>query len=178
MDLISALLDLCKTSERPIIAIDGPAGAGKTTLATNIHLALYPNYTSTIIHMDDLYNGWEDGLGQSLTDTLEKITSAYRAGKECTIDLFNWHLMKFDREEIIHPTDYLIIEGVGAAQAIVREAGAITYWLDIDAETGLQRVLARDGSHIENEMRQWQIQQSIHFATDQTRKNCEFKITS
>ena len=56
MDLISALLDLCKGSERPIIAIDGLAGAGKTTLASNIHLALYPNYTSTIIHMDDLYN--------------------------------------------------------------------------------------------------------------------------
>jgi hypothetical protein len=47
--------------------------------------------------------------------------------------------MKFDREEIIHPTDYLIIEGVGAAQAIVREAGATTYWLDIDADCNYRR---------------------------------------
>jgi cytidylate kinase len=86
--------------------------------------------------------------------------------------------MKFDREETIVPTDYLILEGVGAAQAIVRNAGATTYWLDIDAETGLQRVLARDGAHIEKQMRQWQIQQAIHFDADQTREKCEFKLTS
>jgi len=59
-----------------------------------------------------------------------------------------------------------------------RDVGAITYWLDIDNETGLQRVLARDGVQIEKEMRQWQIQQAIHFAKDQTRENCEFKLTS
>jgi len=27
-------------------------------------------------------------------------------------------------------------------------------------------------------MRQWQIEQSNHFDTDQTRENCEFKLTS
>jgi hypothetical protein len=86
--------------------------------------------------------------------------------------------MKFAREEVISPTDYLILEGVGAAQEIVRQSGATTYWLDIDEATGLKRVLARDGAHIEKEMIQWQIQQSIHFAKDQTRENCEFKLTS
>jgi cytidylate kinase len=86
--------------------------------------------------------------------------------------------MKFAREEVIKPTDFLILEGVGAAQKVVRDVGAITYWLDIDNETGLQRVLARDGVQIEKEMRQWQIQQAIHFAKDQTRENCEFKLTS
>jgi thymidylate kinase len=86
--------------------------------------------------------------------------------------------MKFDREELITPTDYLILEGVGAAQEIVRNAGATTYFLDIDPVIGLQRVLARDGSQIEKEMRQWQIRQSIHFAADKTQENCEFKLTS
>ena len=161
-----------------LLAIDGPAGAGKTTLAAKLEGEYSAHSTVHVVHMDDLYNGWDNALSNALMEILDRITSAHLAGRDCTIKIFNWHLMKFDREEIIHPTDYLIIEGVGAAQAIVREAGAITYWLDIDAETGLKRVLARDGSHIENEMRQWQIQQSIHFATDQTRENCEFKLTS
>jgi hypothetical protein len=39
-------------------------------------------------------------------------------------------------------------------------------------------VLARDGAHIEKQMREWQIQQAIHFDIDQTRENCEFKLTS
>ena len=161
-----------------LLAIDGPAGAGKTTLAAKLEAEYSAHSTVRTIHMDDLYNGWDDALGKALTDTLQAITSAHQAGYECTIKIFNWHLMKFDREEIIVPTDYLILEGVGAAQAVVREADATTYWLDIDAETGLKRVLARDGAHIEKEMRQWQIQQSIHFAKDQTRENCEFKLTS
>jgi len=161
-----------------LLAIDGPAGAGKTTLAAQLAAEYSVHSTVRTIHMDDLYNGWDDALGQSLTDTLQAITDAYLSGNQFTIRIFNWHLMKFDREEVITPTDYLILEGVGAAQEIVRKAGATTYWLDIDAESGLQRVLARDGAHIEMEMRQWQIQQSIHFAKDQTRENCEFKLTS
>jgi thymidylate kinase len=86
--------------------------------------------------------------------------------------------MQFDRHEIIEPTDILILEGVGAAQKVVRTAGATTYWLDIEPEIGLRRVLARDGAHIEQQMRQWQIDQDKHFADDQTRENCEFKLTS
>lgn len=161
-----------------LLAIDGPAGAGKTTLAAKLEAEYSAHSTVCTIHMDDLYDGWENGLGQHLTDTLQMITAAHIAGVDCTIKLFDWHLMKFDREEVITPTDYLILEGVGAAQEIVRKTGATTYWLDIDADTGLQRVLARDGAHIEKEMRQWQIQQSIHFAADKTRENCEFKLTS
>ena len=161
-----------------LLAIDGPAGAGKTTLAAQLHAEYSAHSTVRTIHMDELYNGWDDALGQSLTDSLQAITSAHRSGLTHTIKIFNWHLMKFDREEVIDPTDFLILEGVGAAQKVVRDAGAITYWLDIDNDTGLQRVLARDGAHIEKEMRQWQIQQSIHFTKDQTRENCEFKLTS
>lgn len=161
-----------------LLAIDGPAGAGKTTLAAKLEAEFSVHSTVRTIHMDDLYDGWDGALGSALTQTLEEIISAHLSAKECTVKFFNWHLMKFDREEVITPTDYLILEGVGAAQAVVRKAGATTYWLDIDAETGLKRVLARDGAHIEKEMRQWQIQQSIHFDLDQTRENCEFKLTS
>jgi uridine kinase len=161
-----------------LLAIDGPAGAGKTTLAAQLEAEYSAHSTVRTIHMDDLYDGWEGALGSALSQLLGSITSTLLYGKEFTIKFFNWHLMKFDREETIMPTDYLILEGVGAAQAIVRNAGATTYWLDIDAETGLKRVLARDGAHIEKQMRQWQIQQAIHFDVDQTRENCEFKLTS
>ena len=162
----------------PLLAIDGPAGAGKTTLAARLATEYSAHSTVRTIHMDELYNGWDDALGQSLTDNLQAITFAYLSGAEHAIRIFNWNVMKFDRLEVIAPTDYLILEGVGAAQKVVREAGAITYWLDIDNKTGLKRVLARDGIQIEKEMHQWQIQQSIHFAKDQTRENCQIKLTS
>jgi hypothetical protein len=128
--------------------------------------------------MDDLYNGWDNALSNPLSEILDRISTAHIAGREFVIKIFNWHIMAFDREERIAPTDYLIIEGVGAAQQIVRESGATTYWLDIEPEIGLQRVLNRDGAHIEVQMRQWQVDQDKHFARDETRENCEFKLTS
>ena len=161
-----------------LLAIDGPAGAGKTTFAAKLESELSCKGTVKVIHMDDLYNGWENALSNALSEILDRISTAHLAGKECVIKIFNWHTMQFDREEKIELTDYLIIEGVGAAQQIVRETGATTYWLDIEPEIGLQRVLDRDGAHIEQQMRQWQVDQDKHFARDETRENCEFKLTS
>jgi len=161
-----------------LLAIDGPAGAGKTTFAAKLEAELSVGGTVRVIHMDDLYNGWDNALSNPLSEILDRISTAHLAGREFVIKIFNWHTMGFDRQELVTPTDYLIIEGVGAAQQIVRETGATTYWLDIEPEVGLQRVLDRDGAHIEAQMRQWQVDQDKHFARDETRENCEFKLTS
>jgi len=161
-----------------LLAIDGPAGAGKTTFAAKLEAELSLKGTVKVIHMDDLYNGWENALSNALSEILDRITTAHLAGREFVIKKFNWHTMQFDKEETVTPTDYLIIEGVGAAQQIVRESGATTYWFDIEPEIGLRRVLNRDGAHIEAQMRQWQIDQDKHFERDETRENCEFKLTS
>ena len=80
-----------------LLAIDGPAGAGKTTLAAKLEAEYSVHSTVRVIHMDDLYDGWDDALGQSLTDVLREITAAHLSGNQCTIKIFNWHLMKFDR---------------------------------------------------------------------------------
>ena len=161
-----------------LLAIDGPAGAGKTTFAAKLEAELSVHSTVKVIHMDDLYNGWDNALSNPLSEILDRISTAHLAGREFVIKKFNWHTMEFDSEEKIAPTDYLIIEGVGAAQQIVRETGATTYWLDIEPEIGLQRVLDRDGAHLEVQMHQWQVDQDKHFARDETRENCEFKLTS
>ena len=161
-----------------LYAIDGPAGAGKTTFAAKLEAELSVNGSVRVIHMDDLYNGWDNALSNPLAEILDRISTAHIAGREFVIKIFNWHTMAFVGDERFSPTDYLIIEGVGAAQQIVRETGATTYWLDIEPEIGLQRVLDRDGVHIEAQMRQWQVDQDKHFARDETRENCEFKLTS
>ena len=161
-----------------LLAIDGPAGAGKTTLAAQLEKEHAAKGSVRVIHLDDLYSGWTTALGNDLTEVLDRLASAHLAGQPCTVKLFNWISMSFDREEVIQPTDVLILEGVGAAQVIVRDAGATTYWIDVEPHIGLQRVLERDGSVVEPFMKQWQIDQDKHFARDETRENCEFKLTS
>jgi len=156
-----------------LIAIDGRAGAGKTTLATSFYEELSADKTVAVIHMDDLYDGWENALGERLTQTLESIVKSHQSKVAFEIDIFNWQSMSFDSKRVIHPVDILILEGVGAGQKVVRDAGATLYWLDIDAEVGIQRVLNRDGNQIASQMKQWQIAQEIHFLRDKTRENAE-----
>lgn len=156
-----------------LIAIDGRAGAGKTTLAASFYEELSADKTIAVIHMDDLYDGWENALSERLTQTLESIVKSHQSKVAFEIDIFNWQSMSFDSKRVIHPVDILILEGVGAGQKVVRDAGATLYWLDIDAEVGIQRVLNRDGNQIASQMKQWQIAQEIHFLRDKTRENAE-----
>ncbi|GBL31537.1 hypothetical protein EMGBS11_05220 [Actinomycetota bacterium] len=156
-----------------LIAIDGRAGAGKTTLAARLFEELSLDKTVEVIHMDDLYNGWEKALDEGLTKTLKSIVKSHHNKVAFEIEIFNWHSMSFDSKEVINPVDILILEGVGAGQKVVRDAGATLYWLDIDAEVGIQRVLNRDGNQIASQMKQWQISQETHFMRDKTRENAE-----
>jgi len=161
-----------------LLAIDGPAGSGKTTLAAKLQSEHQLTSTVQVVHMDDLYNGWENALSKDLTLKLSEIIQAHKAGKDFKISRFNWSTMKFDEAELIHATEVLILEGVGAGQKIVRDAGAKTYWIEVAPEIGLQRVLDRDGHHLRDLMVKWQINQDAYFNVDQTAKNCEIKLTS
>lgn len=161
-----------------LIAVDGCAGAGKTTFAAKLARDFSTLKTVSTIHMDDLYAGWNNPLSERLTSTLEMIVRAFNSHRPFTIEVFNWLTMSFDSSITIDPTDILIIEGVGAAQKVVRDAGAISYWLDIEPSVGLERVLRRDGFEIENQMHQWQLDQEAHFNSDSTRTHASHIITS
>ena len=156
-----------------LIVIDGRAGAGKTTLAETFFADLSVSKSIEVIHMDDLYGGWDNALGEHLSKRLEIIINSHQQKVAFEIEIFNWETMSFDSRKLINPVDILILEGVGAGQKVVRDAGATLYWLDIDAEIGIQRVLKRDGNQIAARMRQWQITQEIHFLQDKTRENAE-----
>ena len=161
-----------------LIAIDGPAGAGKTTLAAKFFAEFSVDKSVVVIHMDDLYDGWDDALGDALTSTLAKILQAYKTKSEFTLSIFNWSTMGFDSTCSFQPSEIVILEGVGAGQKVVRDAGTTLYWLDIEPEIGLARVLQRDGFEIESQMRRWQITQDAHFARDATRLHADHIITS
>ena len=68
-----------------LLAIDGPAGAGKTTLAAKLEAEYSAHSTVRTIHMDDLYDGWEGALGGALTQILGENTSAHLDGKELSL---------------------------------------------------------------------------------------------
>ena len=178
MDLIDALSDLCKKTNQPIIAIDGPAGAGKTTLAHDIALALASQYSITEIHMDDLYDGWDNALTSQLGDVLTHLVESHKKEKPFSLSTYNWHEGRFNPPSQIEESKLLILEGVGSGQRAIRDSLSALIWIDIEDSQGLTRVLARDGDAIENQMKKWLATQEQHFRDEGTQKAADFVLTT
>ena len=178
MDLIDALSDLCKDVSQPIIAIDGPAGAGKTTLAHDIKLALAQRYSITEIHMDDLYDGWDNALTSPLTWILEHVAKAHKDKKSFSLSTYNWLAGEFNPAAEIEKSELLILEGVGSGQMAIRDSLAALIWIDIEDSQGMARVLERDGIEIESQMKKWLSTQEQHFRDEGTQNAADFVLTT
>ncbi len=182
---LSNLIEIILASESKyslvkIIAIDGPAGAGKSTLARRIKEKLSDLVgveNISIVHMDDLYEGWENALTSQLTKTLvSQILTPVSMGKRFSYRKYDWLSGRYGDFVEQEPPKYLILEGVGAGQKTTRKYLDHLIWIDIDLETGLQRVLQRDGDYLENHMRIWQMRESSHFSTENTRDCATIRI--
>ena len=178
MQLTDALFDLCKAEKRPIVAIDGPAGAGKTTLAEHLSAALSLKYKVHTLHMDDLYNGWENAFDHHLSDSLALAAKAHQKSEKYSLATFNWGLNYFNSPHEIPQAELLILEGVGSSQASIRPYLVASIWIDIDAEAGLVRVLNRDGNAISTQMQNWLRIQEQHFHDNDSQNAADFVLSN
>ena len=178
MDFIAAIDDLTNAHSRPIIAIDGPAGAGKTTLAHNLFLAFSPSMKVQVIHMDDLYDGWENALSKDLSAVLGYLVDRHKKSLDFSLSTYNWDISKFNEAKNYHPSELLILEGVGCGQNSIRAELSALIWLEITPQAGLQRVIARDGSAVAQPMAQWLVMQNQHFADEHTQAEADFILST
>ena len=179
MQISEALRDLFSESAKPLIlAIDGPAGSGKSTLAGEIARAFAGTYEIEVIHLDELYNGWDEALSEELFQRIAQLITAQRAGKATDLAIYDWSAGSFSGSKEIKPVQLLIIEGVGSSNLLLHANLTISIWLDIDKSTGLARVLERDGEEIRDEMVKWQKMESEYFASDLTRERADFILST
>lgn len=178
MDLIAELFDLCKRRPHPIIAIDGPAGAGKTTLANHLHYALGASMPSHVIHMDDLYHGWKTPFDQHFTDALRNAVEAHTSQQEMMLARFDWNTNTYLAPEYLSPKPLLILEGVASMHSVIGDEISAAIWLEIAPEIGLHRVLARDGAGITDEMQHWLQLQEQHFQVEEPKNRADFILTT
>ena len=173
-ELLSNLRKIETTSPR-VFAIDGVAGSGKTTLASQLQLDL-PG--SQVVHMDDLYSGWKDPLSQDLIRRVcDEILNPFLKGNEVIYRKFNWHQGVFDETIRIAPTQTFLLEGVGAGQSAFRKTLSRIIWVEIDPESGFKRVIARDGEKVKTEMLNFLKDQNKHFSAELTDKAADYTIS-
>lgn len=164
-----------------VVAIDGPAGAGKTTLSH--HLAPHLTWEddsgyrreATIVHLDDLYNGWADGPAGGAQRVAEQVLKPLAKRKSGRYHRYDWHRGAFAEPHDVHPAPFVIVEGSGAGAGVaqVPKLAAVLIWLDADDSERIARVLARDGEEIREELEAWVDEEQRHFAADGTRSRAD-----
>jgi uridine kinase len=165
-----------------ITTIDGWAGAGKTTLAAHLAETFADRGSVFTVHMDDLYEGWQDPLGSELTQSLLEIVQAHRAGAPYHFHAYDWQLGARGARITVPIVDHLILEGVGSGQRAIREFADTKIWVEIEPILGLRRVLLRDAQEssdlvqLEREMLRFQELAAAHFATEGTLFAADFEV--
>ena len=172
MDYQNLLSELSSLQLGQVIAIDGPAGSGKTTLANQLSKDLA---NVEIIHMDDLYHGWSDAFSARLTaSVINQILAPISQGVEFNYEIYDWNSKKFYKSKLVPKGKIYILDGVGSGQLQFRKYLSKIIWLDIADEEGLTRVINRDGAEILEQMQEFQRAQKLHFASELTENAADF----
>ena len=163
-----------KCGQTKIIVIDGPAGSGKTTLAKSLS-GLLEN--CPIIHMDEIYDGWENALSPKTSqDLVEWIINPLLESRSIEFVKYDWYLEKRIEKIVINLLKVLIIEGVGSSSFEISKHASLKLWIEVNKETGINRVLTRDGQQIQEQMKKWQSQESKFFIENNSKENSDIWI--
>ena len=163
-----------KCGQTKIIVIDGPAGSGKTTLAKSLS-GLLEN--CPIIHMDEIYEGWENALSpKTFKDLVEWIINPLLENKSIEYKKYDWNLEQRIEKIVINNSKIIIIEGVGSSSFDISKHASLKLWIEVNKETGINRVLTRDGLHIQEQMKTWQSQESKFFIENNSKENSDIWI--
>jgi uridine kinase len=163
---LAALLPALAPSCGPVrlIAVDGHAGSGKTTLAGRLAAELGG---APVVHTDDLATHEEpfDWTGR----LAEQVLGPLADGRTARHQVYDWTARRFAGEQEVPAAPVVVVEGVGTGRVALRPYLALLLWLEVDAGTARRRGLRRDGPELARFWTGWTRQEDAHFAADPSR---------
>ncbi len=159
-----------------VVAVDGPSGSGKTTLAAAVAAALRARGASTTeVHMDDLYPGWDglaDAVGLVTTQVLEPLT----AGAPAAFRRWDWVAHTWAERVPVEAADVVVLEGVGCASRPCAPHLTALVWVEADDHERMRRGIERDGEAYRPHWERWAAQERALFAAEGTRGRADLVL--
>lgn len=156
-----------------LVCVDGPAGSGKTTFAAEL-AALFGD--APVVHLDDLYRGWTQPLGELPERIRAWLLDPWSDGLAGRYPRYDWYRERYVEWVEVPPAPVVVLEGCGSAAGAIRVHANLVAWIEADPEACLARGLARDGAGLRAQWEAWQESESIHFQADGTREAADVHV--
>lgn len=152
-----------------LLAVDGPAGSGKTTLAADVHRHLTTQHSSvSVLHMDDFYEGWT-GLNHRVEERiLSQVLRPLSARAHTRWQRYDWHAGRFTDWVDLDRPEVLVLEGCGSGATPYRPYTALLVWVEASRAERVRRGVARDGSAMLDHWQQWMQAEAAYFSAHDT----------
>jgi uridine kinase len=158
-----------------VIALDGPSGAGKTTLARGVELALEQQGPVAVVHMDHLYPGW-DGLPQAPALLTEQVLEPLARGERAAYRIWSWVRDEWAGTREVPECRFLVVEGCGSSVGPARAYAALSVFVDADVALRRRRGIERDGEAYRPQWQRWADQETALFTADATRRRADLVL--
>jgi uridine kinase len=164
-----------------VVGVDGPSGAGKTTLATAVAGALGgaggTGRPAPVVHLDDIYPGW-DGLADAVPRLLEWVLEPLAAGLPARYRRFDWPADEYAEWHDV-ATDgarALVVEGVTCGARACAPYLSLLLWVEAPRDLRFRRGIERDGEAYRPYWERWARQEDAHFAAEDTRRRADVVV--
>jgi len=155
-----------------LVCVDGPAGSGKSTLATQLAVEL----ACAVVHLDDLYEGWEAGPDGGARRLREWVLDPLAAGRPGRYLRYDWVDGAYAEPHDVERAPFLVVEGCGAAARQVDAVAALRVWVEADDGERLRRGLERDGDGARAHWVRWMDDEAVHYARQGTRERADVHV--
>lgn len=146
-----------------VVAIDGPAGSGKSVFAARLARIL----SAPVICLDDLTPSWT-GPDREAALLVEQVLAPLSEGLPGRYHFFDWAQDRYTEWREVPATPALLVEGVGTGSRIVRPYLTYLVWVEAPSDLRLRRGLERDGLGHLAEWQRWREREDALFQREGT----------
>lgn len=157
-----------------IVGVDGPAGAGKSTVARLVAVAL----DAPLVEIDDFVS-WTDFAGWWPRFETEVVLPLL-AGRDTTYQVRDWAGDEFGDSlagwKSVRWQPFVVLEGVTCTRAAITASLACRVWVETPTDERLRRGIVRDGESHRPLWNRWQVEEDLFFADDDTRARADVVV--